>query len=220
MLDEQTISARTLEHRLQWRYATKKMDPSRAVSEDKVARILDAVQLAPTSSGLQPFELIVVSNPDLRARMRKIAFDQAQLTDGSHVLVFAAWDGYSENRIDGVIEDMAEQRGGISEGVIEYYTNLKDNYLTRPAQDNFDHAARQTYIALGFALMAAAFEEVDSTPMEGFDNDEMDALLGLRKRGLRSVSILPLGYREPENDWLYGLKKTRRPMERLVRRMD
>ncbi len=216
MLDERTVSGRTLEDRLHWRYATKKMDPARAVPAHKVERIVDAVRLAPTSSGLQPFELIVVEDPELRAKMRDIAMDQSQLTDGSHVLVFAAWDGYSEERIDGVVADMAAQRGEIDQGVKEYYARLKESYLPRAERVNFEHAARQTYIALGLALTAAAFEEVDSTPMEGFDNDAMDRLLGLRDRGLRSVAILPLGYREADGDWLVNLKKVRRPVARLV----
>ncbi|MEJ2031295.1 MAG: NAD(P)H-dependent oxidoreductase [Maritimibacter sp.] len=205
-----------LQEKLNWRYATKKMDPSRAVPEDKVERILEAVRLAPTSSGLQPFEVIVVKNPDMRAKMAEVANGQQQLVDGSHVLVFAAWDNYTEARIDEIKDRTHAERGVVSEGLEQYYAMLKGVYLPRTAEVNFEHAARQAYIGLGLAVTAAAFEEVDATPMEGFDPAAMDALLGLTERGLRSVSILPLGYRDLEGDWLAGLKKIRRPREDFI----
>ncbi|MEJ2036168.1 MAG: nitroreductase family protein [Maritimibacter sp.] len=205
-----------LQEKLNWRYATKKMDPSRAVPEDKVERILEAVRLAPTSSGLQPFEVIVVKNPEMRAKMAEVANGQQQLVDGSHVLVFAAWDNYTEARIDEIKDRTHAERGVVSEGLEQYYAMLKGVYLPRPAEVNFEHAARQAYIGLGLAVTAAAFEEVDATPMEGFDPAAMDALLGLTERGLRSVSILPLGYRDLEGDWLAGLKKIRRPREEFI----
>lgn len=201
---------------LNWRYATKKMDPARVVPQDKIDRILQAVQLAPTSSGLQPFEVILVTNPALRAQIRTVAWDQAQVTEGSHLLVFAAWDNYTADRIDAVVAQTAAARGGLSENLTAYYDRLKDSYLPRPAEVNFEHAARQAYIAFGVALAAAAVEEVDSTPMEGFDPAAVDDILNLRARGLRAVTLLPLGYRAAEGDWLLGRKKVRRPLSDLV----
>ena len=102
--------------KLNWRYATKKMDPSKAVSEDKVERIVEAARLAPTSSGLQPFEVIVVTDADVRAKIREIAWNQAQVTDGSHLLVFAAWDNYTEERINHMFDLVNEERGIKNEG--------------------------------------------------------------------------------------------------------
>ncbi len=205
-----------LQDKLNWRYATKKMDPSRKVSDAKLARILEAIRLAPTSSGLQPFEVFVVTNPDLRAQLRAAAYDQAQVTDGSHLLVFAAWDNYTEARIDAVVADTASKRGGASDALTGYYTNLKSMYLPRSAEENYQHAARQAYIAFGLALTAAAFEEVDATPMEGFDPAKVDEILGLREKGLRSVTLLPIGYRATEGDWLQGQAKVRRDLDKLV----
>ncbi|WP_417628233.1 nitroreductase family protein [Pararhodobacter aggregans] len=205
--------------RLNWRYATKKMDPSRAVPEEAVERILEAARLAPTSSGLQPFEIIVVTNPETRAQLRAAAFDQAQITDGSHVLVFAAWDNYTDARIDAVVEQMGAERGGVSEALSAYYDRLKGLYLPRTAEENYQHAARQAYIAFSAAVTAAAFDEVDATPMEGFDVDRVDEILGLRARSLRSVTLLPLGYRDASGDWLLGQKKVRRPLDSLVTRV-
>ncbi len=205
-----------LQEKLNWRYATKKMDPSRAVPEDKVERILEAVRLAPTSSGLQPFEVIVVKNPELRAKMAEVAMGQQQLVEGSHVLVFAAWDNYTEARMDRSFDVVNEARGFVAEAWENYRAFLKGAYLPRPANVNFEHAARQAYIGLGLAITAAAFEEVDATPMEGFDAPAMDELLGLTERGLRSLAILPLGYRDTEGDWLVNLKKVRRPREEFI----
>ncbi len=205
-----------LNSKLNWRYATKKMDAARAVPQAKVDAILDAIALAPTSSGVQPFEVIVVTNPDVKAKLRAAGYDQAQITDGSHVLVFAAWDNYTAERIDAVVDRIAEVRGGRYESVTAYYDGMKAMMLARTPEANFEHAARQAYIALGIALTAAAFEEVDSTPMEGFNPAQVDEILGLAARGLRSVTLMPLGYRAAEGDWLKDLPKVRRARDQLI----
>lgn len=205
---------------LAWRYATKKMDPSKTVSEEKLTRILTAAQMAPTSSGLQPFEILVITNADLRARLSAAAYGQTQITEGSHLLVFAAWDNYTDARIDAVVDQQVAERGMPREAVAGYYDNLKGMYLPRPAEVNFEHAARQAYIAFGIALAQAAEEEVDATPMEGFDPAQVDEILGLRAKGLRSVTLMPLGYRDASGDWLAPLKKVRKPLGELVTRID
>lgn len=202
--------------KLNWRYATKKMDAAKAVPQDKVDRIIEAVRLAPTSSGLQPFEVIIVTNPEVREKIKAIAWNQAQITDGSHLLVFAAWDTYTAERINSMFDFVNQERNFTSEGWENYRKMLLNTYPQRDAQVNFEHAARQAYIGLGLAVTAAAFEGVDSTPMEGFEPDKLDEILGLRARGLRSVAILPLGYREAEKDWLAPLKKVRRPRDQFV----
>ncbi|AVS75564.1 NAD(P)H-dependent oxidoreductase [Paracidovorax cattleyae] len=201
---------------LQWRYATKKMDPARAVPQDKVDRIVEAARLAPTSSGLQPFEVIVVTNPDVRARIREVAWNQAQVTDGSHLLVFAAWNDYTTERINAMFDYTNEVRGFRNEGWENYRNMLLGSYPQRGAEVNFQHAARQAYIGFGAALIAAAAEQVDSTPMEGFQPEAVDEILGLHARGLRSVTLLPLGYRQPDGDWLVNLQKVRRPRDQFV----
>ena len=203
--------------RLQWRYATKKMNPAQAVAPEKVERILEAARLAPTSSGLQPFEVVLVTNGEVREKMKAAAWGQSQLTDGSHVLVFAAWDDYTPERINMMFDLVNEERGFKSEGWENYRQNLLGSYPQRGAEVNFQHAAKQAYIALGAALVAAAFEEVDSTPMEGFDANAIDEILGLRAHGLRSVALMPLGYRDEAGDWLVKLKKVRRARSAFVR---
>jgi nitroreductase / dihydropteridine reductase len=200
----------------QWRYATKKMDRSKVVPQDKVDRILEAARLAPTSSGLQPFEIIVITNAEIRAKIKPIAWNQAQVVDCSHLLVFAAWDTYTEARINEVFDRTNEDRGLTIKGWEDYRKLLLGKYVPLSAEENFQHAARQAYIALAFAMMAAANEQVDCTPMEGFDPAALDALLDLPARGLKSVLMLPLGYRDADNDWLVKLKKARRPRDQFV----
>ena len=210
---------KTLTDLMNWRYATKKMDPAKAVPQEKVDAIVEAVQMAPTSSGTQPFELFVISNADVRSQIRAAAFDQSPITDGSHLLVFAAWDNYTDARIDEVVQLNKAARGDLP--LIDgYYDNLKGMLLPRDAETNYAHAARQAYIALGFAMLAAAEQEVDSTPMEGFDPDSVDKILGLRGLGLRSVVLLPLGYRDPSGDWLVQMPKVRKPLDTLVTTID
>ncbi len=209
------MTNKTLNDHLNWRYATKKMDPSKPVPQDKVNAIIEAVRMAPTSSGTQPFELIVVTNSDVRSQIAEAASGQAQITDGSHLLVFAAWDDYTAERIDEVVGLNVAARGDLPL-IHGYYDNLKANYVPRETEVNYAHAARQAYIALGIALVAAAEQEVDSTPMEGFDPAAVDEILDLRKRGLRSVVLMPLGHRDAAGDWLLPMGKVRKPRDAIV----
>ena len=213
------MTNKALSDHMNWRYATKKMDPAKAVPAEKVEAIIEAVRMAPTSSGTQPFELFVITNPDVRSKIRDAASDQSPITDGSHLLVFAAWDNYTEERIDEVAQLNKDARGDLP--LIDgYYGNLKEMYVPRDAETNYAHAARQAYIALGFAMLAAAEQEVDSTPMEGFDPASVDEILGLKELGLRSVVLLPLGYRDPSGDWLLPMDKVRKSLDTLVTRVD
>ncbi len=206
----------TLIDKLQWRYATKKMNPALPVPQDKLDRILEAVRLTATSSGLQPYEVLIVQDPALRQRIREHAWNQAQVTDASHLLVFAAWDNYTAERINQMFDLTNDVRGFKNEGWEAYRQKLLSVYPQRSAEENFQHAARQAYIGLGTALIAAAEEQVDATPMEGFDPVKVDEILDLKARGLRSVLLLPLGYRQPDGDWLVNLKKVRRAKEQFV----
>ncbi len=206
----------TLNDRLAWRYATKKYDAAKSVPADKLERILEAVRLAPTSSGLQPFELFVVSNADIRAKIRSVAWNQAQITDCSHLLVFAAWDDITKDRVDMMFDLTNDVRGVKSEDWENYRQLLLGIVTERGTEANYQASARQAYIGLGAALIAAAFEEVDATPMEGFDPAAVDEILDLKAKHLRSVVMLPLGYRAPEGDWLVNLKKVRRSRDNFV----
>jgi nitroreductase len=202
--------------KLEWRYATKKFDPSQVVSQDKIDFILEAIRLSATSSGLQPYEVLVVTNKAIREQIKPHAWNQGQITDSSHLLVFAAWDNYTAERINQMFDLTNDIRGFKNEGWENYRAMLLNTYPQRDAETNYQHAARQAYIGLGSALIAAAELKVDSTPMEGFDPVKVDEILGLKEKGLRSVLLLPLGYRADEGDWLVKLQKVRRSREQFV----
>ncbi len=200
---------------LNWRYATKKMN-GQTVPQEKIERIVEATRLTPTSSGMQPFQLIIITNQDLKDKIRLISNNQSIVSECSHLFVFAAWDNYTEKNMDMMFDLHNETRGVILDRWENYRKFLKGAYLPRNADMNFEHTARQSYIGLGFAMAAAAIEKVDATPMEGFDAAKLDLILNLKEKGLRSVTMLPLGYRDSENDWNVNLKKVRRSKENFV----
>lgn len=201
---------------LNWRHAVKAYDPAKKVSKEHIDKIVEAARLAPTSSGLQPFRVIVVENQKLKEKLVKGAFNPECMRDCSHVIVFAAWDRYTAERIDKVYDFITDERG-LPRGKFGSYTDkIKDIYLNQPAELNFAHTARQTYIALGLALAQAAELKIDSTPAEGFSNKVVDGVLGLDKYGLKSVSLMYVGYADKEKDWLSTMKKVRIPKEDFV----
>lgn len=198
---------------LQWRYASKKMN-GKQVPEEKIERILEAVRLAPSSMGLQPYTVLVIKDAELKKQILPIANNQQQVVDASHLLVFAAWDNITAEQVDEYIQLTAETRG-IPVESLDAFKGMLLNIAARPAEENFQWAARQSYIAFATAIAAAAEEQVDATPMEGFNNAALDSLLGLKEKGLRSITLLPLGYRDVENDWLAKFPKVRREKEKL-----
>ena len=201
---------------LQWRHAVKAYDSTKKVSEEDLNKILEAARLAPTSSGLQPFRVIVVENQELKEQMVKGALNPEVMRDCSHVLVFAAWDNYSPEKIDKVYDYHTDVRE-LPRGRFSSYTDqLKVIYGAQTSEENFAHTARQTYIALGLAMAQAAELKIDSTPAEGFSNKVVDEILGLKELGLKSVTLLYLGYRDSENDWLSKMKKVRIPMDEFI----
>ena len=200
---------------LMWRYATKKMN-GLTVPKDKLDYILEAARLAPSSSGLQPYQIFVITNKNLLSEIRIFSNDQNQITDCSHLLVFAAWDSYSYERIGDVFLRTVKERGLAENAMEAYHKGLWNLYEPLGRKWQSEHSAKQAYIALGLAVAAAAEQKVDATPMEGFDKAKMDELLGLEKLGLKSVVILPIGYRDEDRDWLVKLKKVRTSKEEFI----
>lgn len=215
LLESTNTNKMELLEKLNWRYAAKAMNGQK-VSQEKIDNIIEAISLAPTSSGLQPFEVFVIENQEIKEKIRPIAWNQSVITDCSHLFVFAAWDTYTEDRINKMFDLTNTVRGFVNEGWENYRQMLLNSYPQKDAQVNFNHAAKQAYIAFSQAIAAAAFEGVDSTPLEGFDPDALDEILGLRAKGLRSCVMLPIGYREEDKDWLVNLKKVRKSKEDLV----
>ncbi|WP_338378675.1 NAD(P)H-dependent oxidoreductase [uncultured Flavobacterium sp.] len=201
---------------LNWRHAVKAYDSSKKVSKEDIDKIVEAARLAPSSSGLQPFKVVVVENQELKEKLVKGALNPECMRDCSHVIIFAGWDRYTAARIDKVYNHTTDERG-LERGRFDSYTDkLKEIYVAQTAEENFAHIARQTYISLGLALAQAAELKVDSTPVEGFDNTHIDEVLELNKLGLKSVSLMYVGYADTPNDWIAPMKKVRTPKEEFV----
>lgn len=200
---------------LSWRYATKKMNGT-PVAQEKIDYIIEATRLAPTSSGLQPFKVIQVTDPELKAKIQPIAYGQSQIIDASHLLIFASYDEYTKEYVDGIFSQQESERGLPAGASDDYKNGLFAGLAQQTKDQHFAHTARQAYIGFGIAIAAAAEQRVDATPMEGFVNAQLDELLGLDKMGLKSVTILALGYRDESNDWLVNMKKVRVSPEDFV----
>ncbi|UOB18306.1 nitroreductase family protein [Abyssalbus ytuae] len=200
---------------LKWRYATKKMN-GKTVPKEKLDYILEAARLAPSSSGLQPYKIFVISDKKLLEQIRGFSFNQSQVTECSHLLVFAAWDGYSFERMGEVFLRTVKERGLPDNKMEDYHNMLWGLYEPLGNEWHQNHTAKQAYIAFAMAIAAAAEQKVDATPMEGFDRELMDELLELKKHGLKSAVMLTLGYRDEKDDWLVNLKKVRTPKEEFI----
>lgn len=201
---------------LNWRYATKRMN-GQVVPQQTIDRILEAIRLAPSGIGLQPYEILVITDQELKKQILPIAANQMQVVESSHLLVFAPWDNYTPERINKVFDYLNEQRGTVAT-TSDRQRQFALNYFAKfTPEENFHHAAKQAHIALGIAVAAAALEHVDATPMEGFNAPELDKFLDLKSMGLRSSMLMAIGYRDEENDWNFELRKVRKPMSELVR---
>ena len=205
---------------LKWRHAVKAYDPNKKLDKAVVEQIVEAARLAPTSSGLQQFRLIVVGNQELKEKMVAGALNPDCMRECSHVIVFAAWDEYTPDRIDAIYDKTTDERGLVRGRFKRYTDMLKENFGKMSKEEQFQHAANQSFIALGLALAQAAELKVDSTPIGGFDPKLVDELLGLPAKGLRSVSLLYLGYADDERDWLGKMKKVRNSMEEFATCID
>jgi nitroreductase/dihydropteridine reductase len=204
---------KTIEN-LKWRYAVKKFNTEKVSAAD-LNEILEATNLSASSTGLQPYRIFVVENATLREKLAEGSFN-AQISKSSHLLVFAAFDKVTSEHIDAFIARLATGRNVPEEALADYKAALVGGLLSRSDEDNFNWAARQAYIAMGTALIAAAELKIDSTPMEGFDSEKFDSLLGLKEKGLRSVITLALGYRDAENDPYAALNKVRLRLNEFV----
>jgi len=206
----------TLIEDLNWRHAVKAYDSTKKVSKEHIDKIIEAARLAPTSSGLQPFNIIVVENQELKEKLVEGSLNPDCMRDCSHIVIFAGWNRYTAERIDKVYDFTTDERG-LERGRFGSYTDkLKEMYLSQPAEENFAHIARQTYIALGLALSQAAELRVDTTPVEGFDNRVIDEILELDKLGLKSVSLMYVGYADAIQDWIAPMKKVRVPTSEFL----
>lgn len=202
---------------LKSRHAVKAYDPKRPASREALEQVLEAIALAPTSSGLQPFKVFVVQDQATKEEISTFTSNVDCARECTYILVLAAWDHYTEERIDEVYTRMAAERNLPADRFVSYTNCLKETYCRQQTpEENHAHAARQTYIAMGLALAQAAELGIGSTPIEGFRPAEVDRILDLPAKGYRAVTMIYLGHSDPERDWMAPMKKVRRPMSELV----
>ncbi|MFC0337625.1 Nitroreductase [Kushneria avicenniae] len=204
---------------LHWRYAAKRLNGEQ-VPEETLERIMDAARLAPSSFGLHPWSLVHVRSPELRARLHETAAPQPQVLECSDLLVFAVHDRDFKAQVDDHVAHMARTRE-VDESSLDGFRNMIKAVMDQKGTHEacLEWAARQAYIGMGVALSAAALEKVDASPMEGFYPETLDEALGLRDKGLKSVVIMALGYRDTERDQGAGRAKVRRAGEDFVVRL-
>ncbi len=200
---------------LEWRYAVKKMNGTKIPAE-KLNHIIEATRLAPSAFGLTPYSIIVVEEEETRKKLQPAFYNQSQIVDGSAVIVFAAWNNVTEKEVAEYMQDIAEQRGVAVDSLKEFAGYINGSLKNLSADQARIWADKQAYIALGFGLVAAASEQIDATPMEGFAPAAVDEILGLSALGLHSTVALTLGYRDAANDYLVNAKKVRRDHKKLV----
>lgn len=199
---------------LNWRYATKKFS-SKKVPADQLDQIVEAINLSASAAGMQPYRLFVIENRELRKQLGEGSFNP-QISEASHLLVFAAFEQVTKGHIEDYIAYMAQVRSIPEESLLDFKEALFGNFLNKKEEENFAWAAKQAYIALGTAIIAAADLQIDASPMEGFDPEKFDTILGLKEKGLKSVVILAIGYRDEEQDVFAKFKKVRLPKEEFV----
>jgi len=195
---------------LNWRYAAKRMITDKVVPQAKIETIIEAIRLSASSYGLQPYELIVVHNKETLAQIQPLAYNQPQIGEASALIVFATWDKITQERIDAFFTSISTQRGIPAEALAGYKAMVEGSTLPMEEATASAWMARQAYIGLGTGLLAAAMEEVDTCPMEGFSPAALDEYLNLSVKGLKSVVLLAVGYRDAENDPTSNMIKVRK----------
>lgn len=199
---------------LQWRYAAKRMN-GKKVDASKIESLLSAIQLSASGFGLQPYQILVIENQELKAKIQPAAYNQPQIVESSHLLVFAAWNEVTAEKINAFIQLVSETRNVDVADLKAYKDAIAGSLLSRPVEDQVKWMDKQVYLALGTALAAAAKLEIDSTPMEGFKPSEVDEILNLKEKGLHAVLMMAIGERDEASDFMVNAKKVRWPKEEL-----
>ena len=200
---------------LKWRYAVKRMNGNK-IPEATLNTILEATKLAPSSFGLTPYNIIVIEDEETRKKLQPHFYNQPQVGESSALVIFATWNSITEKEVAEYMQEIADERGVPVESLNDFASYINGSIKNLTAEQLQIWASKQTYIALGFTLVAAATEEIDATPMEGFKPDAVDEALGLKALGLHRAVAVTLGYRDAANDYLSGAKKVRRASEKLI----
>ena len=191
---------------LKWRYATKKFDATKKISKEALETLLEGVQLSASSYGLQPYQIFVIEDSEIREKLKSAAWNQTQLTDASQVVVFANHKSLDEAYVDNYIKNIAETRDMKVEDLQGMADMIKNSTLQMPAEMQNEWAQKQCYLALGFLLNTAAELKIDVCPMEGFSAEEFDTILGLQEKGLHTAVIACVGYRSEEDKYQHAAK--------------
>lgn len=200
---------------LQWRYATKKFDPTRKLPEDKINILKEAFNLTATSYGLQPIKLIVVKNQQIKEDLKPLTMNQIQVQDASHVLIFCVVTNVDQDYISNYFE-LVESKRGTAKTILAPFKNfLIEEFKQKSTQEKFDWAKNQAYLAMGNLLTICAIEKIDACPIEGFEPQKYDDYLNLKEKGLKSVLVMPIGYRA-KDDLFADLKKVRKDISEIV----
>lgn len=199
---------------LNWRYATKKFDSTKKVSSEDLETLLEATRLSASSYGLQPYHIFVIENDELRGKLKPFSWNQSQITDASHVIVFANKNSFGEDLVDDYLENLIQTRGLTTEAVKGYSDFMKSKLMGLPNELKSSWTSRQVYLALGNLMTVAASMKIDTCPIEGFENEKYNELLGLKDSNLNATVVLAVGYRA-SSDETQHLPKVRYPKERL-----
>ena len=202
-----------LEHR-QWRYATKKFDRNKKISDEDLELLLEATRLSASSYGLQPYHVFVISDQETKEQLRPASWDQSQITDASHIIVFTNVTDFDEELVDGYLQNVSETRNIPEEGLKAYSEFMKSKLLDLSKDSKSIWASNQTYIAFSNLMQAAAELKIDTCPMEGFEAERYNEILGLTEKNLHAAVVLAVGYRSDE-DQTQHLPKVRKSKEEL-----
>lgn len=197
-----------------WRYATKKFDATKKITSEDLASLKEAIRLSASSYGLQPYKILIIENPEVRAQLQPVSWGQSQIVDASHLLVFANIINFGKTEIDATINNMATTRNIPLEALQGYGDFMKSKLIDLPEEVKNNWTSKQTYLALGNLLNAAAELKIDVTPMEGFEPEKYNEILGLEKLGLNASLVATIGYRH-EEDATQHYAKVRKSNEEL-----
>ncbi len=203
----------TLEIR-KWRYATKKFDASKKVSNEDLETLLEATRLSASSYGLQPYHIYVISDQNIREQLKPASWGQSQITDASHIIVFANSTDFDEHLVDDYLDNVSKTRNIPQEGLKGYGDFMKSKLLDLPSETKSNWTARQVYLAFGNAMQAAAELEIDTCPIEGFEPEKYNEVLGLNEKNQSATVVLAVGYRSAEDETQH-YAKVRKSREEL-----
>lgn len=197
-----------------WRYATKKFDSTKKIADSDFEQLMESVQLSASSYGLQPYHILIITNKEIREQLKQVSWGQSQITDASHLIVFANQTNFDSKLIEDYLTNVSITRNIPLENLNEYSDFMKSKLLDLPANIKSTWAAKQTYIALGNLMQAAAELKIDTCPIEGFEADKYNTILKLNEKGLTAAVVLPMGYRSKE-DQTQHYAKVRKSKENL-----